>query len=203
MLCIVHAEQGPAILQGHAARAMCVAGKCGHIPCSRKAFRICYVSCLLLSCLHQALSALVERSGCDIRTAINTMQLLARQASDSKVRFSRPSQPSSQRSRRVTVTASSVWSSAALGLKDVSRTPLGVMQDLLTAGTNKAMTLRLHQLSVATTAARRDGNNIRAAAIAGATAAARLQLQEHYNMLLDLGEHELVSEYCAAAAVAA
>eukprot|EP00878_Enallax_costatus_P033682 GHUV01037227.1.p1 GENE.GHUV01037227.1~~GHUV01037227.1.p1 ORF type:complete len:497 (+),score=226.94 GHUV01037227.1:901-2391(+) len=118
------------------------------------------------------------------------MQLLARQAMDSKGRRSRASQTSSQRGRRVMVSARSVWSSAALGLKDVSWTPLGVMQELLTAGTNKDMTLRLHQLAAATSAA--GGNRSRAAAIAGAAAAARLQLQGHYNMLLDLGEHEVV-----------
>lgn len=143
----------------------------------------------------QALSALVERSGCDIRTAINTLQLLARQAADSKASNRRSllnSSNSQQRKGRVSISAGAVWSSGALGLKDVSRTPLGVMQELLTAGANKAMTARLHQLAAATVQ-RNGSNSSKIAAVAGAAAAARLQLQEHYNMLLDLGEHELVS----------
>lgn len=101
---------------------------------------------------------------------------------------------SQQRVRRVVINAGVVWSSGALGLKDVSTTPLAVLQELLTAGTNKAMTARLHQLAAATAAGQgSDSISSRTTAVNGAAAAARLQLQEQYNMLLDLGEHELVS----------
>lgn len=139
----------------------------------------------------QALSALVERSGCDIRTAINTLQLLARQAAKPS---SGATQPISQGVKRVSISADVVWSNRALGIKDVSRTPLGVLQDLFTAETNKAMTARLHQLvAEASNASGRSGARGSGKGDSAAAVAARIQLQEQYNMLLDLGEHELVS----------
>jgi hypothetical protein len=131
----------------------------------------------------------VERSGCDVRTSINTLQLLARQAAATAANNS----ASSQGRPRVRITAAAVSSSGAFGLKDVSRTPLGVLNELL-VGSSKAMAARLQQLAAAAmpkaSGGRAGGSS--GAAPGRAAVAARLQLQEHYNMLLDLGEHELV-----------
>ncbi|KAF6260458.1 hypothetical protein COO60DRAFT_1637556 [Scenedesmus sp. NREL 46B-D3] len=134
----------------------------------------------------KALHELVERSGCDVRTSINTLQLLARQAAASAANSA-----SSQGRPRVRITASAVSSSGAFGLKDVSRTPLGVLSELL-LGSSKGMAARLQQLAAAAmpkSSSRAGGSG---AARGRAAVAARLQLQEHYSMLLDLGEHELV-----------
>jgi hypothetical protein len=140
--------------------------------------------------LLQALHELVERSGCDVRTSINTLQLLARQAAATAANNS----ASSQGRPRVRITAAAVSSSGAFGLKDVSRTPLGVLNELL-LGSSKAMSARLQQLAAAAmpkggSTAGSSGSG--SAAPGRAAVTARLQLQEQYNMLLDLGEHELV-----------
>lgn len=143
---------------------------------------------MLRCCLcRQALHELVERSGCDVRTSINTLQLLARQAAATAANNS----ASSQGRPRVRITAAAVSSSGAFGVKDVSRTPLGVLGELL-LGSSKAMAARLQQLAAA--AMPRGGSRAggSGAAPGRAAVAARLRLQEHYSMLLDLGEHELV-----------
>uniref|UniRef100_A0A383W5P0 AAA+ ATPase domain-containing protein n=1 Tax=Tetradesmus obliquus TaxID=3088 RepID=A0A383W5P0_TETOB len=137
----------------------------------------------------QALHELVERSGCDVRTSINTLQLLARQAAATAANNS----ASSQGRPRVRITAAAVSSSGAFGVKDVSRTPLGVLGELL-LGSSKAMAARLQQLAAAAMprGGSRAGGSGSGAAPGRAAVAARLRLQEHYSMLLDLGEHELV-----------
>ncbi|WIA29972.1 hypothetical protein OEZ86_000070 [Tetradesmus obliquus] len=137
----------------------------------------------------QALHELVERSGCDVRTSINTLQLLARQAAATSANNS----ASSQGRPRVRITAAAVSSSGAFGVKDVSRTPLGVLSELL-LGSSKAMAARLQQLAAAAMprGGSRAGGSGSGAAPGRAAVAARLRLQEHYSMLLDLGEHELV-----------
>lgn len=145
---------------------------------------------LLRCCLcRQALHELVERSGCDVRTSINTLQLLARQAAATAANNS----ASSQGRPRVRITAAAVSSSGAFGVKDVSRTPLGVLGELL-LGSSKAMAARLQQLAAAAMprGGSRAGGSGSGAAPGRAAVAARLRLQEHYSMLLDLGEHELV-----------
>jgi hypothetical protein len=129
----------------------------------------------------------VERSGCDVRTSINTLQLLARQAAATAANNS----AGSQGRPRVRITAAAVSSSGAFGLKDVSRTPLGVLNELL-LGSSKAMAAHLQQLASAAMPKASGGRAGGGAAPGRAAVAARLQLQEHYNMLLDLGEHELV-----------
>jgi hypothetical protein len=147
----------------------------------------------LLCCCCKALHELVERSGCDVRTSINTLQLLARQAAATAANNS----ASSQGRPRVRITAAAVSSSGAFGLKDVARTPLGVLNELL-LGSSKAMAARLQQLAAAampkgSSSSRAGGSSGSSGAAPGrAAVAARLQQQEQYNMLLDLGEHELV-----------
>lgn len=121
-----------------------------------------------------------------MRTCINTLQLLARQAADQN-----HSSSSSQNRACRCITAAQVASNGALGLKDVSQTPLGVLGELL-LGSSKSMAARLHQL--ATAAAPRASRGSRGGVPAvSAAIAARLQQQQRYNMLLDLAEHELVS----------
>lgn len=159
-------------------------------------------------CCVQALSALVEHSGCDVRTAINTLQLLARQhAPPPAIASSSPGSQhasSQQRRQRVRITAADIAGSRAFGVKDVSHTPIGVVRDMLASSSSKAMAARLQQLAAAMKGQQR-GAAAAAAARAGpggrgttapvglsAAAAARLALQEQYGMLLDLGEHEQV-----------
>lgn len=130
----------------------------------------------------QALSLLVERSGCDTRTAINTLQLLARQHAPAAAAGG------SQRGRRrLAITASAVSSSAAFGLKDVSQGPLGVLAQLL-SGAGRPLAGRLLQQQAA---ARAGASGASIAAVAS-----HLQLEDQYRTLLDLGEHELVRAAC-------
>jgi hypothetical protein len=158
----------------------------------------------------QALSTLVEHSGADVRTAINTLQLLARQHSPARSistqapGSSSSTQPGSgqRRAQRVRITSGDIAASGAFGVKDVSHTPLGVVQDLLASNSSRAMAARLQQLAAAMKLEQRGGpgrhgrrssRGAVAPASLSASAAARLVLQEHYNTLLDLGEHEQVS----------
>lgn len=157
----------------------------------------------------QALSTLVEHSGADVRTAINTLQLLARQhAPAHSISTQAPGSSSTQlgstqrRPQRVRITSSDIAASGAFGVKDVSHTPLKVVQDMLASNSSRAMAARLQQLAGAMKAEQRGGSerhgrrSSRGAAppaSLSASAAARLVLQEHYNTLLDLGEHEQVN----------
>lgn len=164
----------------------------------------------------QALSTLVEHSGADVRTAINTLQLLARQhapahpISTQAPGSSQPGSSSQRRPHRVRVTAADIAASGAFGRKDVSHTPLGVVQDMLASNSSRAMAARLQQLAAAMKSeqhgtgrhGRRASRGAVPAAGLSAAAAARLVLQEHYNTLLDLGEHEQVSQAGATAGVA-
>jgi hypothetical protein len=138
---------------------------------------------------------LVERSGCDVRTAINTLQLLSRQHSATQQQQQQQQQQDEAASQagarpRVTITAAAVAGSGALGLKDVASGPLALLQQLLTASASRGMSNRLQRLAAALRSEQQgqqgQGGGLTAAA------AARLQLQEHYSSLLDLGEHEQV-----------
>lgn len=160
----------------------------------------------------QALSALVEHSGSDVRTAINTLQLLARQHAPSRpLSSSRPHTPSSsqqgasqRRGQRVRITAADIAASGVFGVKDVTHTPLGVVQDMLASNGSRAMAARLQHLAAAMKAEQRGAagpsrhgrRGAEPPASLSAAAAARLALQEHYNTLLDLGEHEQVRTAC-------
>lgn len=161
-------------------------------------------------CLPQALSMLVEHSGCDMRTAINTLQLLARQhAPQHHASTQAPSSGTQQggsqrRGQRVRITAADIQSKGAFGVKDVAHTPLNVVQDMLASSSSRSMAARLQQLAAAMKAeqqgaaagssrgGRRTSRGAMPAATLSAAAAARLALQEHYSMLLNLGEHEQV-----------
>lgn len=202
---------------------LCVAAKVYHRKCCFPALALTVLVLLLLLLLYQAVSLLVERSGCDVRTAINTLQLLARQQQQSQhetggnnSNSTRGGSPrgqagSSQRSAaggRVRVTAADIAAAGAFGVKDVGHTPIAVVQEVLAASSSRAMAGRLQQLAAAMRAeqqpaaagwrAGRRGAGSRGAAagsgpvVLSAAATARLQLQEHYSMLLDLGEHEQV-----------
>lgn len=167
---------------------------------------LCVATCSIPNV--QALSTLVEHSGCDVRTAINTLQLLARQHAPAHP-ISTPSSSSSQqpgsqrRAQRVRITAADIASSGAFGVKDVSHTPMGVVQDMLASSSSRAMAARLQQLAAAMKAeqgnaagsgrgGRRGSRGRVPQASLSAAAAARLALQEHYSTLLDLGDHEQV-----------
>jgi hypothetical protein len=157
----------------------------------------------------QALSALVEHSGCDVRTAINTLQLLARQHAppptiNSTPSIQQPGSSSQPRRQRVRITADDIAGSRAFGVKDVSHTPLGVVKDMLASSSSKTMAARLQQLAAAMKVQQRGAAAAAGGSVPGgrgtaapvglsAAAAARLALQEQYGMLLDLGEHEQVS----------
>jgi hypothetical protein len=140
-----------------------------------------------------------------VRTAINTLQLLARQHTQQRPSSAHStSQPAGtqQRRRRVTITSADIASKGAFGVKDVSHTPLAVVQELLASSSSRAMAARLQQLAAAmkgegrglASGSRGPGGRgvVAAAATLSAAAAARLALQEHYSTLLDLGEHEQV-----------
>lgn len=155
----------------------------------------------------------MDHSGCDVRTAINTLQLLARQHAPGGSHPARPLTPSSstqqggsqRRGPRVRITAADIAASGAFGVKDVTHTPMGVVQDMLASNSSKVMAARLQQLAAAMRAeqqgaaaggpsrhGRRGSRGAVPPASLSAAAAARLVLQEHYNTLLDLGEHEQV-----------
>lgn len=171
----------------------------------------------------QAVSTLVEHSGCDVRTAINTLQLLARQQQQHNTTTGASSQHNQQhhasssstqrRPLRVRITAGDIAASGAFGVKDVAHTPMGVVQEVLAANSSRAMAARLQHLAAAmradggrqqqqqqggagygrSSSSRRGGGAGGGSVPLSAAAAARLALQEHYSMLLDLGEHEQVS----------
>eukprot|EP00775_Hariotina_reticulata_P012715 gene12715-12845_t len=87
----------------------------------------------------QAVALLIERSGCDVRTAINTLQLLARQQCKQWLPSAAAASSAGgtlHQGPRVRITAAAVSSSGALGLKDVSLTALGVLNELV-AGANR------------------------------------------------------------------
>jgi hypothetical protein len=102
----------------------------------------------------------------------------------------------------VTITSADIASKGVFGVKDVSHTPLAVVQELLASSSSRAMAARLQQLAAAMkgegrgAAARgsRGPGGMGPAATLSAAAAARLALQEHYSTLLDLGEHEQVGQ---------
>jgi hypothetical protein len=167
------------------------------------------------ACLLQALSTLVDHSGCDVRAAINTLQLLARQqapahhASTQSPSSSTQQGSTQRRMQRVRITAADISSRGAFGVKDVAHTPLNVVQDMLASSSSRSMAARLQQLAAAmkaeqqgaaagsSTGSRRSSRGAMPAATLTAAAAARLALQEHYSMLLDLGEHEQVGCFVA------
>lgn len=132
----------------------------------------------------QALAALLERSGCDVRTAINSLQLLARGAAASTAAVA----PGHMRLR---ISAADVRRAGSLGLKDAALAPLAVLGEVLSAQGGRPGAAAARLLAMASATAGTDGRSMGAGA-AGAAAAARRLLRQHYALLLELGEHELV-----------
>ncbi len=132
----------------------------------------------------QALAALLERSGCDVRTAINSLQLLARGAAASTAAVA----PGHTRLR---ISAADVRRAGSLGLKDAALAPLAVLGEVLSAQGGRPGAAAARLLAMASATAGTDGRSMGAGA-AGAAAAARRLLRQHYALLLELGEHELV-----------
>ena len=145
----------------------------------------------------QAVALLIERSGCDVRTAINTLQLLARQQGKRQLPAAAAAAAGTTNAGsscqavppKVRITAAAVTSSGALGLKDVSLTALGVLDELVAGASKPQAAVRLQQLA----AAQGLWGGSSSATPVTAAAAAQAQLQQQYNQLLDLGEHDLVS----------
>jgi hypothetical protein len=123
---------------------------------------------------------LAQRTGCDVRACINTLQLLARQHA--------AKQPAgSSGTARVTISRAAV-SRLSLGQKDFTLNGMSLLQQLLTPSSGRgSLTARLKVAA----AAGGEGSGGSSSSASGARVAAQ-QAAELYNSLLDFNDHELV-----------
>jgi hypothetical protein len=125
----------------------------------------------------QALLLLAQRTGCDVRACINTLQLLARQQAAKQP-------PGSSGGARVTISRAAV-SRLSLGQKDFTLNGMSLLQQLLTPSSGRgSLTARL---KVAAAAPGGEGGG----SASGARVAAQ-QAAELYSSLLDFNDHDLV-----------